>query len=291
MEINLAFPAINRPTLVEKTLISICKHLKGVDFEKSTIFVNVDPVPIIYGREKVIEICKKYFGNIVFNMPNKPHISVAFKWLLKNASQKNDNIIFFCNDDWEFIKDIEINKVIKRLSKYNNINQISINNDWTHMKKKKNKYKEDQFDMYHGTPSFFDNKFIKDVIDDLDEYDIGHGGGAEIIEPQMTDKYGKGSIWYSNKNIYYCKDLGLEWKKNYGIPGPMLYECQKYKLCIYCGSLEYKYKCSICDKSVQAVLCNKDCFKKHCMLFHNENEKPEMIECKNSYHERFYKNK
>ena len=45
MEINLAFPAINRPTLVEKTLISICKHLKGVDFQKSTIFVNVIITP------------------------------------------------------------------------------------------------------------------------------------------------------------------------------------------------------------------------------------------------------
>lgn len=297
MEIEICVPAINRPKLIEQMISSFCNHIKGIDFSKSTIYLNVDPVPIIYGREKVIEVCKKYVGNVIYNLPLKPHMSVAFKWLLKQTKDTS-KYFFFINDDWLFVKDIHIKELIERIEKYNEIKQVAINTNWTHQGNnnpsdfrisKNNKYKTDQFDMFHGTPCLFDNKFIKKIINNLDEYDIGHGGGAEIIEPQMTDKYGKKSIWFDNNNIYYCEDLGIEWKKNYGIPPPMLYECQNYKLCIYCGNLEYKFKCNICKKNEASVVCSEKCFKKHCILVHKDNENPKMIEYKNSYYEKYYK--
>ena len=56
MEIEICVPAINRPKLIEQMISSFCNHIKGIDFSKSTIYLNVDPVPIIYGREKVIEV-------------------------------------------------------------------------------------------------------------------------------------------------------------------------------------------------------------------------------------------
>ena len=290
MELEIAFPSINRPSLVETTLKSLCNHLKGVNFLKSTIYVNIDSVPIIYGREKVVEVCKKYIGNVIVNQPNKPHWGKAFKWTL---SQSKNEIFMFLNDDWLFVKDFNIIDVIKRLNQFEDVKQIGLNNNWLNVGKnnpdwfkKRKKYKNDERQMMRGNPSFFKNNFIKKILNDLNPEEPGC-----IIETQMTKKFGKNSILFTNEDIYFCEDLGEKWKKDYGIPPPMVHECSNYKLCVYCGSLNYKFKCSLCNSNEASVICNEECFKKHCLLFHNENEKPEMIECKNSYHERFYKNK
>lgn len=289
MEIEIAMPAINRPFLVEKTLKSLCQHLKGVNFEKSTIYVNVDPVPIIYNRERVIEVCNKYIGNVVSNIVNKPNWGVSFKWCL---SQPKNDIFMFCNDDWEFVRDFHIDDIIKRLNLHKDVKQIALNNNWTHKGPnnpsffKQTDIVNDKRFMMRGTPSFFDNTFLKSIINQLDPYQTGC-----IIETQMTQKFGNLSIFFTNENLYYCEDLGEEWKKQYGIPPPMVHECSNYKLCIYCGGLEYKYKCSLCGKNEASVVCNEECFNKHCLIFHNELEKPEMLAYKNSYYEKFYKNK
>lgn len=288
MEIELALPAINRPKLVEQTLSSLCKHLKGVDFSKSTVYVNIDPVPIIYGREKVIDVCKKYVGNVVSNIPKKKsNWCVSFKWAI---TQPKGKFFMFLNDDWEFTRDFNIDDVLKRLYLYDDVKQVAINNNW-YCSGKNNpswtritKYKPDSREMMRGNPSFFKNDFIKKIENQLDTSQPGC-----IIETQMTKKFGNNSIRLTNENIYYCEDLGEEWKKNYGIPPPMVHECSNYKLCIYCGNLQYKYKCSLCNKNESSVLCSEECFKKHCLLFHSENENPQMETYKNSY-EKYYKN-
>ena len=67
MEIEFATCAVNRPKLLDITYSTLIKHLKGVDFSKSILYINIDPTPTSKNLHKVEEVAKKYFGKVVTN--------------------------------------------------------------------------------------------------------------------------------------------------------------------------------------------------------------------------------
>ena len=97
--------AVNRPEILDITYSTLIKHLKGVDFSKSILYINIDPTPTSKNLHKVEEVAKKYFGKVVTNYPKLSRYSRAFKWVV---SQPKGEYFFYIEDDWKFIKDFHI---------------------------------------------------------------------------------------------------------------------------------------------------------------------------------------
>ena len=55
----------------------------------------------------------------------------------------------------------------------------------------------------------------------------------------------------------------------------MVHKCGRYKMCLYCGNVKWRYicktidnkKCEDCD-----VICSEKCWEEHCKLFHKDNK-------------------
>ena len=68
-----------RPEIIDRTYKSFTDNLLGIDFKISTLYLNVDPIPVGNTKE-VIDVAKKYFGNVVYNIPEEPNFTKAIKW-------------------------------------------------------------------------------------------------------------------------------------------------------------------------------------------------------------------
>jgi len=106
--IQVTTTATMRPALVERTFASFVKNLKGVDWQKSTLFINIDPIPE-GDRRKVAKVCNKFFGNVVANYPRKSSYSEAFNWAWDQAT---DEYILNLEDDWILVQPIHIAELL-----------------------------------------------------------------------------------------------------------------------------------------------------------------------------------
>ena len=89
--------ACNRPELLERTYSSFTKNIKGLDFKKCILYINVDPSPHGQNIEKNEEVAKKYFGKVIVNYPDKPNFARAVIWCF---TQVRGEYFFHLEDDW-----------------------------------------------------------------------------------------------------------------------------------------------------------------------------------------------
>ena len=107
--IDFTTTATVRPEIVNETYKSFKKNLKGVDFAKSTLYINIDPVPEGQDPKSIVKVAKKYFGKVVHNIPNTPSYSQAFNWIWSKATT---DLIVNLEDDWYLDKPIHIKELI-----------------------------------------------------------------------------------------------------------------------------------------------------------------------------------
>ena len=276
--INIAFPSINRPKMIEENIKSLFKYLKGVDFENSKIFMNMDPVPIIFNIEESEKLVKKYIPNVVINYSKKPSYPKAYLWTLNQCciNHVESNLFLFLPDDWEFINYININDVIEKFKNNTDIKSISINNDWefgiTSFGNNINKHKKNEKDLFRSTPSFFLINYFQSIYDKIEAIPCPIEGSLNNY-CRNINQY-KLSMWLSNEQVYYCKDRGNEWKKNNKIPGDMIHKNGKYKLCSICGNVDWKFYCkNLNDSEFNNLFCSKECFEKYLNYFNFDNKK------------------
>ena len=273
--ISIAFPCINRPELVELGLSTLVKHLKLVDFSKSTININIDPVPIYNGRERIEEIAKKYIGNVTINYTIKPSYPKAYIHVLKQSILDNNELIFFCPDDWKFVKDFSILDIKNRFNLNTGVKSISLNNDWEHSNvfgDKHNVHLSLEKGGFRSTPAFYDTKFVKSFIDKIEAKPCPLEGSLNKIFFNKQNCY---SMWLSDRYEYFCSDTGIKWRTQSKIKHNMIHKCGRYKMCIYCGNLKWRYICKDisgntcinCD-----VICSEKCWDIHCNLFHKKDK-------------------
>ena len=85
MILDFTTTAVSRPEVVNKTYRSFCSKLKGVEFDKCTLYINIDPFPVNSDRKKVIKVAEYYFGKVVVNTPSKGNFTKACNWCWKSA--------------------------------------------------------------------------------------------------------------------------------------------------------------------------------------------------------------
>ena len=109
MRLTVTTTATNRPDILAATYESFTSRMRGVDFSKSTLYLNVDPLPISSGRKAAIKVARRFFGNVVHRLPKKANFTSAVNWLW---SQPSDEFIFHLEDDWELLENISINTLL-----------------------------------------------------------------------------------------------------------------------------------------------------------------------------------
>jgi hypothetical protein len=277
--INIAFPSINRPKIIEENIKSLVKYLKGVDFKNSKIYVNMDPVPIIFNIEESEKLVKKYIPNVVINYSKKPSYPKAYLWTLNQCciNHVESNLFLFLPDDWEFINYININDVIEKFKNNTDIKSISINNDWefgiTSFGNNINKHKKNEKDLFRSTPAFYLIDYFQSVYDKIEAIPCPIEGSLNNYCKKINQC--KISMWLSNEQLYYCIDKGEEWKKSNNIPGDMIHKCGKYKLCSICGKVNYNFICKKNngeDCEYNNYICSYKCYDKHLEYFHPKNK-------------------
>lgn len=120
---NLAFSttACLRPELLQITYESLSKYI-NVDLKNFDLIINVDPSPSIRNgyQQQVLDICHNYFGNVIYRLPTEPNFCDAVKW----CWSFDYDFLFHIEDDWEFINEIDLYKILSLFNE--NVYQVSL---------------------------------------------------------------------------------------------------------------------------------------------------------------------
>jgi hypothetical protein len=257
IKLDLVLVATLRPEILEITLNSFYhKLLKNFDVR---LIVNIDPIgDKRYVQQDIINVCKKYFPNIIFRTPNSASFSKAVQW---GWQQVKSEIFFHLEDDWCLKKNVDA-KLINKCFLDPNIVSISLN-----MKSNKeyidqpDKAKDPNNNLYIGLalrPSFFRSSYIREQLEKFDitldpekqfsrnistknfskpifKYYGGINDGSMIID---TGKYWREKNKF-NKWSLSSKDITYQTKKT-KIISLSYYTCKYYFLKTYWNILYCK---------------------------------------------------
>lgn len=125
MKLQFSTCALCRPELIEQTYSSWTNKMKGVNYKKMTLFIDVAPIPEedSHKRNEVVKIAKSYFGNVITNLPEERNFPRALDWCWSSADA---DFLFHLEDDWRLEEEIHINQLIYIMSKDPAIHQVSV---------------------------------------------------------------------------------------------------------------------------------------------------------------------
>lgn len=203
MNISFCTTATCRPGMVNQTYSSFAQNLKGVDLSKVTMYLNVDPCPSkdVGLRNDVIEVAKKYFGNVVHMCPKKPNPSAAVNWLWTSA---DSDYLFLLEDDWTLIKPVDVPGMLRCFEASQDVLEVRL------------RWKISEKFAFGLSPGIVSRRFYKHYA--------GKFSTKLAPEPQLREglaieayQVGRNLLpWPSSPEIV-VKDTGREWREKRGI--------------------------------------------------------------------------
>lgn len=189
--------AMPRPKVVEQTFGSFTKNLLGFDFKQATLYINIDSLPNNRDDDKkieVAEVARKYFGNVVVNMPEKGNFAQAVKWCF---SQVNTYYNFHLEDDWQLLSPLQIS-MFNQFFLPPHVQQVALR-AW--------KFATHNFWL---SPSFLRGTFCREIADKMNLDD-----NPEVQIRNLIGSYRKeGFIYFPyDTRAVILKDLGRNWMK------------------------------------------------------------------------------
>jgi len=208
-QIDITISATIRPELLYVTLDSFKSKLLKNNF-KYRVILNVDPIgDDKYNQQKMLDITKFFFDNIVYNFPKEPNFPKAVIWCWK---QVESDYVFHLEDDWFLIKNINLNSMINILN--NNSDIASLRLSKTDQKETGKKIKDF---VYHEklslNPTLFNGKFIKEVVKMMDDK-LNPEKQLRCSNLNKRTRFickWKHVIYTKEGNGILIKDIGREW--------------------------------------------------------------------------------
>jgi hypothetical protein len=208
MVVNFTTTAMNRPDIVNATYASFYKNLKGIDWKKSTLLINIDPLPE-GDREAVVRVGQQYFGHVRARLPKTPNYTAAYNWLWSNADSP---IIFNLEDDWELTREVDANMLASFFDREDTLYAVALR-AYPHT-----------YISVPTSPAFLHERYYKAIGGNLDptinpEIQL-RGSKWGIDMPTKRPEYGphistKGKLhmWPEGKGNQHIvvKDIGREW--------------------------------------------------------------------------------
>ena len=112
--IDITMTATIRPDIIRRTLKSYCKNIFQ-ERDRYRLIINIDPIGEKESPDKIIEICKGFIPNVIYNVPAEPSFPKAVIW---TWAQSRTNFVFHLEDDWLLDRYVNINHMIEVLNKY-----------------------------------------------------------------------------------------------------------------------------------------------------------------------------
>lgn len=108
MKIDITTTATLRPQLLDRTYDSFKKRMFKDKHEYRAI-INIDPIGDKCSYKEVYNVAKKYFTDVVYNVPEKPSFPKAWIWCWK---QVQADYVFHLEEDWLLRRDVDIDHMI-----------------------------------------------------------------------------------------------------------------------------------------------------------------------------------
>ena len=203
LSLEFTTTACNRPEILEQTYHSFSKKLKNVDFTKSTLYINIDPSPSKDNISEVINVARKYFGNVIYNIPNEPNFAQAILWCFQ---QVKGEYFFHLEDDWILLREVNIHNMVHVLQSPN-VSQCILN--------KKNINPKEIYEPAF-IPSLFMTKIVKVYLQFMNNESNPEAQMKNIFRSNVFQIQTYKSKFFA-PHIELSRDIGREWLKSNGI--------------------------------------------------------------------------
>lgn len=122
MENHITFTttAMARPEILEQTYSNFQVCL-DVDMKDYNLRINIDPLPKARKVDQVVNVAKKFFKHVDFNISANANFPSAVKWCWSELSTK---YVFHLEDDWELTRRILLSDLYNMLENAPEMNQV-----------------------------------------------------------------------------------------------------------------------------------------------------------------------
>lgn len=193
--LSFSTTAMPRPDIINKTYESFTKNLQGLDFKNVTLYINIDSFPNKkddHKRGEVADIARKYFGNVIVNLPEQPNFANAVKWCFSKIETFYN---FHLEDDWELLTPFRVS-TFNQFFVAPHVQQVAFR-AWKNVRQD-----------FWLAPSFIRGTFCREMAEKLNSSD-----NPEVQIRNYKSGYRKESFVYfpfDNKSVV-LKDLGRPW--------------------------------------------------------------------------------
>ena len=118
-----------RPEICERAWRSFRSRLKGIAWPRTTLYLNIDPVPPESNGQagKMIEAAQRVFGRVVVHQPEEANFARAVKW---GWSRPKDSAFFYLQADWVLKSDVDLLSLLPLLNECDAVNLRAYGHNW-----------------------------------------------------------------------------------------------------------------------------------------------------------------
>ena len=117
INIDITTTATLRPQLLDRTYNSFKKKLFK-DKHNYRAIINIDPIGSKCTAKEVVNVAKKYFKTVIYNVPREPSFPNAWKW---TWMQVEADYVFHLEEDWLLTREVDIDHMLKIMRTYKTI--------------------------------------------------------------------------------------------------------------------------------------------------------------------------
>jgi len=121
-KIDITMTAVVRPGILGDTLKTIVENVVD-DIDRFRLIINVDPVGAKIKPAKVVKTARKYFPNVIYNIPKEVSFPKAVKWIW---SQSTAPFVLHWEDDIDILRKIDIKNMMDILNKYKELSSLRL---------------------------------------------------------------------------------------------------------------------------------------------------------------------
>lgn len=159
LHVDICMTATIRPIVLEETLKSFTEKMLK-DKSQYRLILNIDPIGEKLKRIGFMkEIARKYFDDVILNMPEIPGFTKAVQWCW---SQTTSDFVFHLEDDWRLTQVIDIDDMINIMKTYN-LTSLRLSKDDVGKSKHSNQYGFIYYPKISLNPTIFNGNFLREV--------------------------------------------------------------------------------------------------------------------------------
>lgn len=218
--IDVTTTATLRSEILDRTLSSFKENM--IKDWPCRLILNIDPVGDDTA-ENVINVAKKHFSTVLVNRPKSPSFPKAFLWCFRQATSK---YIFNLEDDWELVKEVDLQEMIDIMEQDNRLAILRLpyristedSKNWNLFFPWNGRYFECPEDRkiaggFCGHPSLIRCSFFAKCLGEINPSSNPekqfHSGGSEFMKQiVVAHKFG---VFQKQNETQYINDIGRNW--------------------------------------------------------------------------------